>query len=153
MTAICTRIAICTPKRPTAHSVAISRFFCLFFKKFHPVAPHFFGQYDSRSNLAESRYPPREGRERMEERERERKREREKRARESERAREREGCIRTYNKRKDRRKTRYTDGIGVEQGVVVVPAWIPSMDGMHPGIEIGAIQVPCIFVGKERKVQ
>jgi len=43
----------CAPTTPTVHSTTISRFLCNFFPR---TAPHFFGQHDSRSNLAESRY-------------------------------------------------------------------------------------------------
>jgi len=45
---------LCASTPPTSHSVANSRFFCLYF---HPRGPSFFEQHDLRSNLAESRYP------------------------------------------------------------------------------------------------
>ena len=47
----------CAPTPPTAQLVSNSRFSFLFVI-FTLAAPHFFGQYDSPSNLAESRYPP-----------------------------------------------------------------------------------------------
>jgi len=42
------------PTTPTVHSTTISRFPCNFFPQ---LAPHFFGNHDSPSNLAKSRYP------------------------------------------------------------------------------------------------